>query len=159
MHYDGRCSCGAIRYRMKREPLIVNACHCLDCQRITGGAFVINAIIEASNLELLSGEPASFDLREYSGKEHLVYFCAACGTYVWSAYAKRSKSLRMVRVGTLEDPTALSPAAHVFTKSKQPWLQLPPGVPVFDQSYDPHDGTWPAESLRRLQAVIDAEDP
>lgn len=155
MQYEGRCSCAAVRYRMTREPLIVNACHCLDCQRITGSAFVINAIIETSNLEILAGEPASFDLRAYSGKAHTAYFCAACGTYVWSEYGRRGKAFRMVRVGTLEDPAALPPAAHVFTKSKQPWLRLPDGVPAFDEFYTDSDGVWPAESLQRRQAAIE----
>ncbi len=67
MSYEGGCSCRSVRYRMHREPLIVHACHCRDCQRVTGGAFVMNALIEKSNLELLSGEPTPFDMKKYTG--------------------------------------------------------------------------------------------
>ena len=46
MTYEGGCSCGKVRYRLTAEPMFVHCCHCRQCQRITGSAFVINAIIE-----------------------------------------------------------------------------------------------------------------
>ena len=153
MSYEGGCSCRSVRYRMKREPLIVHACHCLDCQRITGSAFVMNALIEKSDLELLSGEPTPFDMKKYTGMEHAAYFCNNCGTYVWSEYSRRSKPLWFVRVGTLDDPNAFPPDVHIFTKRKQPWVQIPEGAPTFDELYDAREGVWSAESLKRLDAL------
>lgn len=51
---DGGCACGNIRYRLHRAPLVVHCCHCTACQRETGGAFAINAVIETEHVELLS---------------------------------------------------------------------------------------------------------
>jgi len=48
----GGCACGAVRYRLASAPMFVNCCHCLDCQRQTGGAFAINAIIETDRILL-----------------------------------------------------------------------------------------------------------
>ncbi|HZU52195.1 MAG TPA: GFA family protein, partial [Sphingomicrobium sp.] len=53
--YEGGCACGSLRFRMADEPIFVNCCHCRECQKITGSAFAINAVIEADRLELLSG--------------------------------------------------------------------------------------------------------
>ena len=55
--FDGGCACGAVRYRMRSRPMFVHCCHCKDCQRQTGTAFVLNALIEADRVELLSGDP------------------------------------------------------------------------------------------------------
>jgi len=54
---EGGCACGAVRYRLTSEPLFVHCCHCLNCQRQTGSAFVINVLIEADRVELLAGDP------------------------------------------------------------------------------------------------------
>ena len=61
--------------------------------------------------------------------------------------------MRFVRGGTLDDPTTITPDVHIFTRSKVRWLALPPDTPAFDVYYDPK-AVWPAESLRRLEAVL-----
>jgi hypothetical protein len=83
---EGGCSCGAVRYRLTVKPLIVHCCHCRDCQRITGSAFVVNVWIERGFVELLSGEPKTFQLKGGSGQPHTVFFCGDCGSHVWSKY-------------------------------------------------------------------------
>jgi len=55
--YDGGCTCRYVRYRMTSRPLFVHCCHCSWCQRETGSAFVLNALIEAERVEFLSGQP------------------------------------------------------------------------------------------------------
>ena len=60
---EGGCACGAVRYALTAEPLIVHACHCTDCQRLTGGPFVINAWIEKTEVGLLSGSLAWFKFK------------------------------------------------------------------------------------------------
>ena len=54
--HDGGCACGALRYRLSSDPMFVHCCHCRDCQRQTGTAFVLNALIETNRIEMLSGE-------------------------------------------------------------------------------------------------------
>lgn len=55
--FEGGRACGAVRYRLEREPLIVHCCHCTRCQTETGSAFALNAVIEASAVQLLAAQP------------------------------------------------------------------------------------------------------
>ena len=151
MKMSGGCSCGALRYQLNREPIYVQACHCRDCQRITGSAFVVNMWVEESEVALLSGSPRSFELKGGSGRPHNVYFCGDCATYVWSRYDGAPGSL-FVRAGTLDDPGQAEPRAHIFTASKQKWVTLPANTPVFEQFYNPGEHL-PSKSLQRLQAM------
>jgi len=148
---EGGCFCGAVRYRLGSEPMIVHCCHCRNCQSQTGSAFVINALIETDRLRLLSGSPAMIALKSGSGGHHDVYRCPGCQTAVWSDYGRRTW-MRFLRVGTLDDPTALAPDVHIFTRSKLPWVRLPDGAAAFDVFYD-IEATWKPDSLRRRRAA------
>jgi hypothetical protein len=148
----GGCSCGAVRYRLSSGPMFVNCCHCKDCQRQTGSAFVLNAVIEADRVELLSGSPEPVTMPTESGRAHDIYRCAACKIAVWSTYGGVTK-IRFVRVGTLDEPSALPPGVHIYTRSKLPWMKLPEGVPAYEAYYDAKT-LWPAESLARRSAVF-----
>jgi hypothetical protein len=150
--FEGRCACGAVRYRMESAPMFVHCCHCRDCQRQTGSAFVLNALIETNRVTVLSGETAPHLMPTDSGRPHTVFRCTACGTAMWSEYGG-VKPLRFVRVGTLEDPSALPPDVHIYTRSKLPWVALPEGVPAFAAYYDSKQ-LWPAASLDRRRAAL-----
>ena len=149
---EGGCACGAVRYRLASAPMFVNCCHCRDCQRQTGSAFVLNAIIEADRVTRLAGTPESVPVPTDSGRPHDVYRCPQCKTAVWSDYGRRQVML-FVRVGTLDDASALKPDVHIFTRSKLPWIALPAGMPAFEVYYD-MKALWPAESLARRQAIL-----
>ncbi len=149
---DGGCACGAVRYRLHAPPMFVHCCHCLDCQRQTGSAFVLNAIIETDRLELLSGAPAPVSVPTGSGRPHDVYRCPTCQVAVWSDYGRRP-AVRFVRIGTLDDPSALTPDVHIFTRSKLPWVALPPDVPAFEVYYD-MEALWPEASQARRRAIL-----
>src|SRR5271170_4321747 len=144
MSLSGSCSCGAVKYQLTSAPMFVHCCHCHDCQRQTGTAFVLNALIEADRVELLSGEPSASKMQTDSGRPHTVYRCPDCGTAVWSEYGG-VKSLRFIRVGTLDDPSALPPDVHIYTRSKLPWVALPETTPKFEAYYDSKQ-LWPAAS-------------
>jgi hypothetical protein len=145
---EGGCSCRGIRYALTAPPLIVHACHCLDCQRVTGSAFVINLWIERRFVEA-NGAPRSFRLAGGTGKHHDVFFCDTCGTYLWSRYQVAPDAL-FVRAGTLDTPHVVRPDVHIFTRSKVPWLRLPEGVPSFLEGYK-IDEVWSPESKERLR--------
>jgi hypothetical protein len=149
---EGGCACGAVRYRLTSEPMFVNCCHCRDCQRQTGSAFVLNALIETDRIAVLSGAPEPVQMPTDSGRPHDIFRCPKCQTAVWSDYGRRGV-LRFVRVGTLDDPSALAPDAHIFTRSKLPWVRLPEGVPAFEVYYDMAK-LWPAASLERRRAIL-----
>jgi len=149
---DGGCACGRLRYRMRSAPMFVHCCHCKDCQRQTGTAFVLNALIETDRVELLSGDPTPYQMPTDSGRPHTVFRCPGCGTAVWSEYGGLS-ALRFIRVGTLDDPQVLPPDVHIYTRSKLPWVALPAGVPAFEAYYSSKD-VWPVASLERRKAAL-----
>jgi hypothetical protein len=149
---EGGCACAAVRYRLAAPPMFVHCCHCRDCQRQTGSAFVINALIETDRIVLLAGDPGPVAVPTDSGRPHLIYRCPNCRTAVWSEYGGLA-ALRFVRVGTLDNPAALSPDVHIYVRSKLPWVTLPNGVPAFEAYYDARR-VWPAASLERRRAIL-----
>ncbi len=148
---EGGCACGAVRYRLTAKPMFVHCCHCKDCQRQTGTAFVLNALIETSHVAA-TGDVSPSEMPTDSGRPHRVFRCAKCRTALWSEYGGLA-TLRFVRVGTLDDPTQVPPDVHIYTRSKLPWIKLPDGVPAFEAYYKSSE-VWPAESLARRKAVI-----
>ncbi len=152
---EGGCTCGDVRYRMTSKPIFVHCCHCRWCQRETGAAFALNAMIEADRVVVLKGEPQAVMIPSNSGKGQKVSRCPSCQIALWSNYAGAGDALRFVRVGTLDDPDRLPPDIHIFTSSKQTWVVLPEGTPVFAEYYKRSE-VWPAESLARSKAAIAA---
>ena len=150
----GGCGCGEVRYALTSPPMFTNCCHCLDCQRQTGSAFVINGIIETDRIRLLAGQPEGVMLPTESGRTHMCFRCPSCQVALWSDYGGRSY-LRFLRVGTLDNPALVQPDAHIFTRTKLPWITLPGDVPAFEVYYD-MKATWSPEALARRQAASDA---
>ena len=148
---EGGCACGAVRYRLTSDPLFIHCCHCLNCQRQTGSAFVINLLIEADRVELLAGEPKPVEAPRDDGSKQLIFRCPTCQVAVFSEYGR--PEVRFVRGGTLDQPSAVAPDVHIFTRSKMPWIELPETVPAFEVYYD-SKALWPAASLERLEAVM-----
>jgi hypothetical protein len=152
---DGGCACGAVRYRLLDEPLFTHCCHCLNCQRQTGSAFVINLLIEADRVEVLAGTPQPVDVPRDDGSTQRIYRCPNCQVAVYSEYGR--PELWYVRAGTLDEPWSVSPDVHIYTRSKLPWVELPDSTPKFDVYYD--RGTlWPPLSNERIEAVIAQRD-
>ncbi|MDE2183089.1 MAG: GFA family protein [Alphaproteobacteria bacterium] len=150
--HAGSCFCGAVRYRLESDPMFVHCCHCTDCQHQTGSAFAINALIEADRVTLLSGTPKPVTMKTESGRPHDIYRCPDCKSAVWSDYGRR-RNLLFVRVATLDDPGALPPDVHIFTRSKIPWVRLPEGARAFEVYYDMKK-EWPPASLARREALL-----
>jgi hypothetical protein len=151
--YPGGCDCGHVRYRMTSAPLIVHCCHCRWCQRETGAAFALNAMIEADRVQLLRGEVMIIETPSSSGKGQRISRCSKCLLALWSNYGGAGDVLRFVRVGTLDDPDTWQPNVHIFTTSKQPWVVLPPGAPAFAEYYRASE-QWPKASLERRAAAL-----
>jgi hypothetical protein len=148
---EGGCACGAVRYRLASQPMFIHCCHCLNCQRQTGSAFVINLLIEADRVQVLAGAPQPVDAPRDHGRSQRIFRCPGCQVAIFSEYGL--PDVRFVRGGTLDDPTSTTPDVHIYTRSKVGWMTLPEGTPAFDDYYD-HGELWPAESLSRLEAVL-----
>ena len=153
---EGGCSCGEVRYRLTSEPLFTHCCHCLNCQRQTGSAFVINLLIEADRVELLADAPQAVDARATTAARSSIFRCPTCQVAVYSQYGR--PEVRFVRGGTLDDPSQVAPDVHIFTRSKLSWVAVPESVPAFEVYYDQGE-LWPAASVERLNAAFAAKRP
>jgi hypothetical protein len=150
--FEGGCTCRHVRYRIKSRPMFVHCCHCTWCQRETGSAFALNAMIEADRVELTAGEVEPVDTPSASGKGQKIWRCPECKVAIWSNYSGAGDKVRFMRVGTLDTPAAMPPDIHIFTSTKQAWVVLPEGVPAVPEYYKPRE-MWPAESQERFVAL------
>ena len=148
----GSCFCGFVRYRLETPPMFVHCCHCTDCQKQTGSAFAINALIEKGRITLLAGEPEPVTMKTDSGHPHDIYRCPDCLSALWSDYGRR-RVMAFLRVATLDEPSALPPDVHIYTRSKLDWVVLPEGARAFEEYYD-MEKEWPPESLARREALL-----
>jgi hypothetical protein len=140
---------------MTTRPLFVHCCHCTWCQRETGAAFALNAMIEADRVELLQGEVEVINTPSNSGKGQKIARCTKCRIALWSNYSGAGDAVRFVRVGTLDEPGRFPPDIHIFTSTKQPWVVLPAGTPAVPEYYKASEH-WPKESLDRRAALMAA---
>ncbi len=148
---EGGCACGSVRYRLASDPLFINCCHCLNCQRQTGSAFVVNLVIEADRVTLLAGEPRPVDVSCDEGSTQQIFRCPACQVAVFSEYD--SPEVRYVRAGSLDRPSDVTPDVHLYTRSKVGWVAIPESTPAFEAASD-RSSLWPASSLERLAAIL-----
>jgi hypothetical protein len=151
---EGGCCCGGVRYRLASEPMFVHCCHCLNCQRQTGSAFVINLLIETDRVEV-TGATEAVDVPRDDGSAQTIVRCPSCKIALYSHYTY--PEVAFVRAGTLDDPSRVAPDVHIFTRSKLPWVTLPEDVPAFEVYYDLKT-LWPAASQERRQALIAARE-
>ncbi len=150
---EGGCACGQVRYALVRAPLFVHCCHCSWCQRETGSAFAMNAIIESASVKVLSASPKLTKIPSASGRGQIIARCPSCLTAVWSHYSGAGKAVSFVSAGTLDDPSLAPPDIHIFTSTKQDWVVVPDGVPAMTGYYD-RAHHWPARSLARYRRAI-----
>ena len=148
----GGCTCRNVRFEMLTAPLYVHCCHCSWCQRESGTAFALNAMIESDRVRLLAGEVEVVDTPSNSGRGQKIARCPQCRIALWSNYAGAGESVRFVRVGALDTPDALPPDIHIFTASKQRWVELPADANAVSGYYKASEH-WPAESLARRRAL------
>lgn len=152
--FPGACACGHITFQLTATPMFIHGCHCRSCQRETGTAFALNALIEADKVEILTGAVEVIDTPSDSGKGQKIARCPKCKVALWSHYGGMGEKASFVRVGTLNDPDRFPPDIHIFTRSKQPWVQLAEGgAPVVEEYYSAKQ-YWPADALARRDALF-----
>ena len=149
---QGGCACGHLRYQLEARPMFVHCCHCSWCQRETGSAFAVNALVETSRVTVLEGRTEMIDTPSNSGRGQKIVRCPQCRVAVWSHYAGAGEALSFVRVGTLDEPHRAPPDVHIFTSTKQPWVVLGEDIPIFEEYYSAK-ALWPPDSLQRAIAL------
>lgn len=130
--HKGGCLCGALRYSFDARPWAVNACHCVDCKKLTGATNLL-MILGPRAAFSHTGETARYRKRADSGNEIDVVRCAACGTRVWHEPLS-APQLVIFAVGTLDDTSWAVPTSHIFARSASP------GVVFQDDALVLHDG-------------------
>lgn len=150
----GRCVCNTIRYRLLKSPLFCYACHCPDCQKQSGSAFVTFAIIETSNVSVLSDtKPIMVSRTVKPGLSMAHVECKQCATQLWGHHNAWGQAVADVRVGTLDYPSLMMPDIHSFVESKVEWVRLPEGARAAHRDFEYRD-EWPKSSLKRLDECL-----
>ena len=151
---DGGCDCRAVRYRLSVASLFVHCCQCRWCQRESGSAFALNAMVESDRVSMLRAQaPELVNTPSASGAGQQIARCPSCRVAVWSHYAGAGPLLTFLRVGTLNEPDCMPPDIHKFAASKQPWVVLPPAMPAVAEYYRRAEH-WPAASLARFAELL-----
>lgn len=129
MSMTGGCLCGNVRYEIDAEPQMTLVCHCKNCQRQAGSmASIIVGVPEGS--VACDGEVKTFADKGESGNAVDRQFCPDCGSPVFSI-VEAAPGMIFVKAGTLDDTSDIAPTMHIFTKSKQDWVELG-SVPGFE---------------------------
>jgi hypothetical protein len=157
--FTGGCSCGQIRYSLSTPPIIVNCCHCTYCQRETGSAFAVNAFYESDRMTLTSGTSQDIEvtpLATKSGRAQHLHRCPKCKVVMWSLYGQPQAGdfLRVLKVGTLDQPREMPVDVHIYTGTKQKWVELGghDAKAVFEGNAKVKE-CWSKESLDRMAKV------
>lgn len=127
----GGCHCGAVRYRCAGEPEGVFFCHCLDCQRTSGSAFSMEVMVQRDAFDV-EGELTRYEITTETGDQVTRCHCPTCGSGIYLD-AKSDPVHLFVKVGSLDDPGAVTPQMHIFTKYRQSWLEINDGLPQFSE--------------------------
>jgi hypothetical protein len=125
---SGGCLCGAVRYEAAGEPSFSLLCHCRDCQRSSGTAFVAAMRLPAAGFRITKGAPKRYVATSDAGNTVARYFCGDCGSPLYIQVATRPDIVGL-RVGTLDDPSTFRADANIFVKSAQPWDRMDPALP------------------------------
>ena len=147
---EGGCVCGAVRYRLLEDPLELHVCHCLNCQTVSGSAFVLCMPVHARSLALMQGEPKLFSFTSPDGLAKRNRRCADCGACLWGEIAAMPEVVAL-QAGTLDDTSWLEPIAHIFTSRAQPWVEIPTDVLLYERE--------PEDNLELVRAWKSRGDP
>jgi hypothetical protein len=128
----GGCLCGAVHYEGTAEPLMLYACHCTDCQTVTGSAFVLAMRLPAGSVGTPRGTAKPYVRARADGRKKNIFRCPECLTALWSESLPAS-SYVTVYAGTLDDSSKLIPDGHLWTQDAQPWIVLPKDGLLYEQ--------------------------
>jgi hypothetical protein len=137
--FYGGCACGAIRYECTAEPLEMFCCHCRDCQQAGGGPYSPAVLVPSKAFKLTRGSPRYYSTPSAAGGTHTRGFCAECGSWILGA-VDPALPFTGICASSLDDPSWFLPQFDIFVSDAQPWDQMNPTLPKFEQyspSYDP----------------------
>ena len=126
----GGCLCGALRYTISVPVTELRACHCTHCQKASGGAGSVNAVVPAAAFRFTQGTPKRYDAAAASGRTLHRYFCGDCGSPIYSQRPTMPDTV-VVRAGTLDDSSGMKITTNIWTRSARPWAHIDPASKQF----------------------------
>ena len=132
MKVTGQCHCGAISYEAEVDPTRVQACHCTDCQRLSGSAYRASVGAPKETFRLLKGTPRIYVKTADNGNKRVQAFCPECGSPVYSA-AISDPPMYSLRVGCLDQRAQLPPAKQIWFRSSLGWAMNLESVPKVER--------------------------
>lgn len=117
--HRGGCLCGAVKYELAARPLGINACHCNDCRKLTGGTNLLMVLAERAAFRQVSGDVERWRKRADSGNEIDIARCRVCGVRLWHEPLV-ALHLVFISAGTLEDTSWAVPSSHIWAKRAMP---------------------------------------
>ena len=127
---NGSCLCGAIRYTVDVPITELRACHCTHCQKASGAAGSVNAVIPSAAFHLAQGELKRYDSRADSGRTLYLFFCGDCGSPIYSQRATAPETV-VLRAGTLDGANGMKITTNIWTRSARPWAWIDPASKQF----------------------------
>lgn len=143
---SGGCQCGALRYEVSAPPLMIYCCHCTNCQKITGSAFVVSATIIEASFQFTKGEPRKTGWISDAGNKRYGMFCGDCGCRIAHGQTP-SIGVLSLRAGTFDDTSWVSPSGHIWIRSAQPWMKFSDDAILCDEQ--PTDYTSYVEHFKK----------
>jgi hypothetical protein len=132
--FTGGCACGAIRYEITSDPIMTLKCHCRDCQQVTGGGFAAAIVVPRDAFRLTRGQLCYHFTASIRRGKHKRGFCRECGSRLTGAEFEPGESPYVgVLAGSLDDPSWFQPQMDIFVSDAQPWDEMDPKIPKFEQ--------------------------
>lgn len=138
IHQSGRCVCGEIDFRTRKDPQRITICHCLWCQRRTGTAFGTEVVYLQEDLAFSDTViPAQYRHHsDESGRWLEVYFCPRCGTNLGFTL-EAVPGIRTIPAGIFDRIDWLDdvPTRHVYNRTRRNWGEITDRVQVYQEHF------------------------
>jgi hypothetical protein len=132
MPLKGSCLCGAVQYVVSADPVFSGHCYCADCQKETGGGHLTIAAVPDATVKI-TGTTTTFSKPGGSGQRIERTFCPKCGSTLFSR-PKAMAGMTMLRAGTLDDPSQITPSMSIYTSRAQAWDPPNANIPGFPET-------------------------
>lgn len=126
---SGSCLCGQVKYSGDTEIAGVINCHCDDCRRASGAAYLTNVFVPEADMTV-EGKTMEFTHKSDRGSDMTKVNCANCGSPVFGRNSAR-EGVMVLRAGTLDQKDLITPGANVFAMSAVPSTPIDPDLKTF----------------------------
>jgi len=145
--HQGGCFCGNIRYSTEYDPMLVMACHCRSCKKLSGVGMTVLAVYGEGEVDF-EGELKSYPYRGESGNTVHQEFCPNCGNNIMGN-PEIIAGVIYLHVGSFDNPQAFTPKVEVWNKTKPTWFN---GEGCIAESFE-DNGT-----IERIQMLMENLD-